>query len=240
MKNKVHVIKMYQFGKYDNLRFGDILRGYPSIIPKIEGPFLDNISNHKIDYNIENYLVIMDPCCAIERESLSLTLLTEIDSSPFFAPFLAEDITRVNEIQRPENCAHPTTWNKYTDEVKRNVIADNPRYPYSNYFIYEPIPEFEAYPIKVSNWVLKKDDETGLPYYCLEKDKLTYPTSHYMINFKKIFHIYCDRIKRQDTPLDEEILASKIAELNPKAREKLRKKIAAYFGDPAPEDKLYL
>jgi len=234
------VIKTYQFGKFERLRFGDILRGYPSIIPTIEGPFLNNISNHKIDYNIESYLVIMVPCCAIERNYLSLTLLREIDSRIFFTPFLAEDVTRINEIQRPENCAHPTTWNEYTDEEKINCMADNPRHPYNSYFIYEPIPGFEEYPIKVSNWVLKKDDETQLSYYHLEKDKLTYHTRQYMIDFKKIFHINCEKIKRQGTPVDEEILASKIAELKPKAREKLREKIASYFGDPAPEDKPYL
>lgn len=228
---------MYIGGLYTTLRFGDILKGYPSIIPTIEGPFLNSITNHKINYNIQNYLVIMDPCCAIERNSLSLTLLTKIDSNVWDTPYLAEDITRINDLQSPINCAHPTTWIKYSDGEKKALLSSDFRYPYNNYFIYEPIPGFKEYEISGrGKFVLKEDDETKLPNYELE-GKISHPTRCYMIDFKKIFHINCNKIKNQNRyPLHEDIQKSKVAELDPQAREKLRNKMASYYGTPAPED----
>lgn len=228
---------MYIGGVYTRLRFGDILKGYPSIIPTIEGPFLDSITDHKIDYDIQNFLVIMDPCCAIERNSLSLTLLTKIDSNVWDTPYLAENIARINDLQSPINCAHPTTWNKYKEEEKRMLLSSDYRYPYNNYFVYDPIPEFDEYPITGrGNYVLKEDVDTGLPHYTLE-GKISHTTSCYMIDFKKIFHINCNKIKNQNrVPLDGEIQKSKVAELDAKAREKLRNKMATYYGTPAPED----
>lgn len=233
---------MYIGGVYNKLRFGDILKGYPSIIPTIEGPFLDSITDHKIDYDIQNYLVIMDPCCAIERKSLSLTLLKNIDSNVWDTPYLAEDITRINDLQFPINCAHPTTWNRYSEEEKRALLSADKRYPYNNYFIYEPIPDFKEYEIKRGRkYVLKEDDKTKLPYYDYEEERIRYCTRCYMIDFKKIFHINCNKIKNQNRyPLHEEIQKSKIAELSVNAREKLRLKMASYYGTPAHEDLEFL
>lgn len=232
---------MYEDKEFTELRFGDIVKGYPSIIPNIQTPFLDRPLDHDINIKIENLLVVVDPCCAIEKGSLSLTPLVQIDPIMMDSPYFSENLLRINELQPPHRSIHPIVWNKYSEKEKIDIINDDPRYPYTNYFIYELNNDLLEYKIKKKRkFIYKIDPKTDLPFY--EEEKLPPENQdvlikYYMIDFKKIFHVLCPKIKNvRAVPLDEEIKRSKLYELSIDARKQLRDKIASYFGTDPMED----
>lgn len=228
---------MYIDKEYTELRFGDIVKGYPSFIPVINTPFLEKLIDHSIDIKIQNYLVIIDPCCAIEKGSLSLTQLIPIEPNMIDTPYFRENLLRINDLQPPFYCVHPIVWNKYSDSEKLEVLSDNQRYPYSNYFIYEAKGELPEYPIKRYVKFTLKKAKTDISNYEQEKVVEEIPIKYYMINFKHIFHILCPKIKNiRESPLDSEIKRSKIFELTIPARKQLRDKLASFFGTNPLED----
>ena len=74
----------------DKLRFGDVVKGYLSVIPKISMPF----GKANIDFNIPQYSVVLEPCCEIGGGTIILTPLEEISKNFFDIHYLKKDMTK--------------------------------------------------------------------------------------------------------------------------------------------------
>jgi hypothetical protein len=68
--------------------------------------------------------------------------------------------------------------------------------------------------------------------------KEVYHTEFYMIDFKTIFCIKCNKIVKDN--IDNDILQSKCLELSPYARQELRDKLAFYYARVPEEDIVFL
>lgn len=196
------------------LRFGDVLKGYFSTTPVIKEPFLEEpIESYNIDVNLPVFSVVMDPCCQIGKKTISLTPLIHIRSSFFDNPYLAEDLTRVNRKMEPQQAIPPRAWRQMTPEQKSERLAVGREYAFVSLFVYE------------------KHDL--LPKYTVHRRGRNIETSYYMINFRDIHKLRCDKII---TPTEAPI-ESKALQLSVETRKELREKVASYYGTPAPEDK---
>jgi len=90
------------------LRFGDILRGYPVTIPKVEKPILTgNSKNYQIDVKLPAYTVVMDPSCEIREQAICLTPLIQVNKRFFDNPHFTKDLTRIKREMEPQQ-ALPT------------------------------------------------------------------------------------------------------------------------------------
>jgi len=197
------------------LRFGDVLRGYFSTTPVIKEPILkEPIESYNIDVNLPVFSVVMDPCCQIGKKTISLTPLIPIRGSFFDNPYLAEDLTRVNRKMDPQQAIPPRAWKEMTAEQKTERLAVGREYAFVNLFVYE------------------KHDL--LPKYIVHRPRgKNIETNYYLINFRDIHKLRCDKIKSpEDAPLE-----SKVLQLHVETRKELRGKVASYYGTPPPEDR---
>lgn len=213
----------------DVLRFGDVLKGYLSTIPKINKPlFLGDYDDYQIEVNIHQFSVIMDPCCEIGNGTISLTPLIEIRYHWMDNPHIAENLLILNKVIKPLDAIHPRQWNSLLDERKMQLFDAEPRYQHTNYFIYDADEKLPVYEIaREYQYALIDDDETGLPRFQRNDVSITHSIRHYMIEFKNIFHLKCDKIIKDR--LEEEINASKILQLSIHDRTDLRRKLAFYY-----------
>ena len=70
----------YRAGVYDRLRFGDIIKGFPIIIPSIEGPFNEGLKDdYEIDINVSDSSVVIDPCSKMENNSIYMSPLLNLN-----------------------------------------------------------------------------------------------------------------------------------------------------------------
>jgi len=230
----------YYEGDYNNLFFGDVLKGYPFTTPTIDSPFLNNkYQNYQIDVIVSNLYVIIDPSCAIEKGTISLTPLIEVNSAWWDYPFFSKDMVRVNKVWPAWRGAHPQQWNNYSEKEEVNLYNETPRYPYSNFFVYGEHLLLPEYVVK-RDFVYDEDidEKTNLPIYKRRKEHIEFNTRYYMIDFKKIFHIKCPRIKSPRDPIDQLIKTSKVLQLSISARNDLRNKLATFFGNIPMEDRV--
>jgi hypothetical protein len=198
------------------LRFGDVLKGFPITTPKIEQPvFSGNYKNCNIQVNFGEYFVVMDPCCSIGEKLISLTPLIRIIDF-FENPFLREDLTRVNSEMEPQQSVSPTVWNSFPQLEKDKRLKIGKAYAFVNLFVYAPLDEFSEY--KIDN---KRREQLN--------------TKYYMINFRNIFKVNCDKVVApKNFPME-----SKVRELSIETRGLLRNKIAYYYGRVPEEDKIF-
>lgn len=197
------------------LRFGDVLRGYFSTTPVIEEPALKvPIEKCNIDVKFPPYSVVMDPCSEIGHKVISLTPLLPIRGSFFDNPYLAGDLTRINRKMEPQQAIPPHAWKKMTPEQKQKRSAVGLEYAFVGLFVYE------------------KHDL--LPKYTVHRKTGDIETKYYMINFRDVFKLCCDKINSpEDAPLE-----SKVLELSIETRQELRDKVATYYAYVPLEDKL--
>jgi hypothetical protein len=199
------------------LRFGDVLRGYFSTTPIIKEPALEEpFKQYNIDVNLSNFSVVMDPCCQIGNKAISLTPLIPIYGSFSDNPYLAEDLTNVNRKMKPELSMPPHTWEQLPSEKKQERAAVGIAYAFVNFFVYE--------------------GNDRLPKYIVHRKEEDKETNFYMINFRDIHKLCCDKI---NTPEDSP-LKSKVLELSVETRRELREKLATYYGTPPKEDRVLL
>ena len=203
----------------NRLRFGDVVKGYVSIIPNIEKPF------SRVGIEVENaqYSVVLDPCCEIGDGTLILTPLEEVEMGLFDNPFLVNDLTSLNTEGMPKNFMHPKIWNKQTD-VRKTELLNKKEFGQRTFFIYEGNPLFPEYTVQ-RNYKYKEilDPKTQLPRYetINEQNKIT--TRHRMICFKTIHKVKCQNIAKTE-PMDASILGSIVLQLSQTTRELLRQK----------------
>ena len=217
----------------DKLRFGDVVKGYLSVIPKLSKPF----GNANIEIQTPQYSVVLDPCCEIGGGMISLSPLEEINANFLDIAYLSKDMTLLNHMGMAKDFFHPTTWNKLPDEKKTEALVATPEYGWKTYFVYEGNPLFPEYTIKRPmrfNEVI--DPMSKLPKYDLVEQSNTFRIRDRMISFKKLYRINCQSIVNPEKTTDETILDSIVLQLSVETRKLLREKMASYFVRPAPED----
>jgi len=194
------------------LRFGDVLKGYTLAASNIEEPNLSK--NYMVDINLPSYCVVVSPCCSIGEKTISLSPLIELRGSFFNNPYLYEDVTRINLKMQPEQSVSPNIWDKFSPEERQKRLAVGYAYGFVDFFVYEKNDLFSGYTIHRKNGNIE--------------------TNYYMIDFRNIYKLSCDKIKTpEDAPLE-----SKCLQLSIQARSDLRAKIADYYARVPKEDEV--
>lgn len=206
----------------DSLRFGDIIEGYVKSLPILDIPISES-SKKEYRYHIESsfpkFSIIMTPCCNIENQLISLSPLIQIPANLFKNPYFVEDFTILNKEMEPQFAVSPYIWEKkFTKNMRQEKSNQGKGYAFNYYFVYEENVLFPEYEVELRN---KK-----------------YLTRSYLVDFRYIYPLKCDKITKEK--IDETILKSKCLELTIFTREALRDKLANYYGRPAPEDKTIL
>lgn len=213
----------YQTHHSEVLRQGDVVEGYISTRPTITSPRPFTKQTEQlctVDIEIPSYSVVLSPCCSIEDGVICLTPLIPINNKILRNDHLREDPTVINAIVKPEYTAPSYVWNKPEfQEEKLKRLAAGEGYVFNYYFAYEGNDIFQYYTVDIRG-----------------KDNIT--TNCYIIDFRNIYSLMCDMIKRQSalTDHDKPLIESKRLELSVETRHLLRNKLSYYFWRPAPED----
>ncbi|MFX0102782.1 MAG: hypothetical protein ACFFCS_24655 [Candidatus Hodarchaeota archaeon] len=208
--------------KPDELRFGDVIKGFISTSSEVYKPLTgNNIENFEfhIHSSVPRFSVILTPCCNIgENQTILLTPLIPIkDKNIFTNPNLLENPLILNEEIEPQFAVPPNVWNDVFSEEDRVIrLSQGKQYQFRPYFIYEKHDIFPKYEFK-----LNEDNMMELNYY--------------WIDFRHISQLKCKYLRQNN--LSEEFIESKCLELSVYTRKQLREKIAHYFGRITDEDK---
>jgi hypothetical protein len=217
----------------DKLRFGDVVKGYLSITPKLTKPF----GNASIDIQIPQFSVILDPCCEIGGGTISLSPLEEISPQFLDIPYFSKDMTSLNRIGKAKDFFYPTRWNELSVEKKTEALIADPEYGWRSYFVYEGNPLFPEYVInRKVKYIEVTDPATNLPKYEIVREPNSFAIRHRIIDFKKSYRVDCQSIVKPERPTDQSVLGSIVLQLSKKTRNQLRDKMAYYIGKPPEED----
>lgn len=202
---------MFYYGKLDNaLRFGDILKGYVLVSSDIKDPKF--INEYVINVNVPSFSVIISPCCSIGDKSISLTPLIKVRKTFFDNPYLSNDLTRINRKMKPEEAFPPHVWEGFPPEEKDKRLNEGEGYAFLDCFIY--------------------DKNEIFPEYTINRREGNFNTNYYMIDFRNIYKINCDKIiNATNSPLENKCL-----QLSIQTRDELRNKLSYYYWRPPKED----
>ena len=209
---------MFYDEKHDEvLRLGDVVRGYISANPIINGPFLSSKEEYgyKIDIEQPKYCVVLTPCCSIGEGLLSLTPLIKVLGAFLKNEYFEEDLTRINRRMTAEQSFTRDDWEDLTKDEKQRRIQEGIEYTLLRYFIYA---ENEIF-----------------PEYTLRQHEISYS----MIDFQNIYTIKCSNIKKDEKKcpiMPSQIIESKVLQLSVEARTELRDKISYYYSRVPEED----
>lgn len=206
----------YQDGPDQALRFGDIVRGYILTNVILQKPNWEaELDDYKVNISSPKLSVIMTPCCSIEDRVILLTPLVPVHVAFFDNPYLAENLTRVNRIMSPGQSVSPYVWEQLGEEEKQRRLGEGNTYAFLNLFVYEGHDLFPKYPLH-------------------RKGKDNIETNYYMIDFKNLYKVYCDKIiSPTNSPLE-----SKYLQLSIEIRAELRDKFVFYYSRVPEEDQL--
>ena len=225
----------------NNLRFGDVVKGFVSLIPKLNKPF----GNMSIEIQNPQFSVVLDPCCEIGKGTILLSPLEEISPQLLDIPILSADLTGkdlilLNKEQQSKDYFYPTEWNALSEESKKDLLGDKPEFVWKTFFVYEGNQYFPPYTIKRKKKYQKViDSATGLPKYEETSELAAFSFSHRMINFKAIYRVNCEDItssQKPGKPASDDVLNSIVLRLSIETRNLLRQKMAYYFGKVPKED----
>lgn len=202
---------MYYLDTLENsFRLGDVLKGFITVSPRIKEPLLgENTRSFDISVEYPQYSVILSPCCSIGESKICITPLIRVRKDFFKNPYFAEDLTRINKRMRPELASAPAKWAALTAEQRAERQSKDYVYTMIDLFIYDSHDYFKAYEIRVPGG-----------------DVIS--TRCYMIDFRSIYKVDCEKI---ETP-DKVPIEAKCLQLSETTREDLRAKIAYYYTRP--------
>jgi hypothetical protein len=189
-------------------RFGDVVKGFAQSTPILSKPLLEgNESLYHIEVSASHFSVILSPCCSIDNGMLALAPLKGIQPSFYQNPWLVEDFTRINRKMPADKSVPPHVWKAMPQNVKEEEFdLEKDGYAFDDFFVYAENPFLSKYILNIPKIGQK---ETG----------------YYMIDFKTIYRINCDKIKRDKEPPIE----AKLLQISKESRADLRNKISAYF-----------
>ncbi len=210
----------YQNGLGNELRFGDVVKGFVltnTVLTKTHWntpnlPYGINVSTPK-------FSVVMTPCCSIEDKTIAVTALIQVKISFFGNPYWVDDLTRINRIMSPQQSVQPQVWSQLSAEEQQRRIAEGNTYAHANLFIYDKHEILLKY---------KLSGKRG------ETQEIT--TGYYMVDFKNIVKVNCDRIVSPSNSPSE----CRLLELTVEAREDLRAKLGWYYSRIPKEDQVSL
>lgn len=203
----------YQIEPEPAFRFGDVIRGFISSIPKLKEPALDSRHpNYDLVLSMPTYSVVLSPCCSIGDSTLTLAPLDLVKKNLFTNPYFVEDMTRINRFVPPEKSLPPDKWGNLSEEQKQQKLSQGNAYVFAEYFIYA---EHEV-----------------LPKYFLQLRGQNFETGYYMIDFRKSFRVSCEKVQSaNNSPIE-----AKVLQLSVQSRQDLRNKISWYYSRPPQED----
>jgi hypothetical protein len=159
----------------------------------------------------------MSPCCSIGEKTISLTPFIHVRSSFFENPYFKEDLTRINREMEPRQAVSTEVWDPLGDEEKQKRLQVGTGYAFLSFFVYECNDLFQNYPLNA-------------------KKLGKFETNYYMIDFRNIYKVDCDKIiAPRNAPLN-----SKCLQLSIETRGEPRNKIAYYYSRIPDEDKVIL
>lgn len=195
------------------LRFGDVITNIVEYTPIIDDLTYNRSRPYFIECKMNQYYVVMSPCCSIENNILSVTPLLQLNPSLIKNSYLCDDFTRLNVEMDPRNSVPSESWEKMGVEKQNQLLAMEQSYAFLNLFIY------------------KKDIK--LKPYVLKTKSNSIETGFYMIDFKNIFYISSKEIQR-----GKDLSFIKILQLSIDTRKELRDKLTHYFSRVPDEDKI--
>jgi len=211
--------QFYTSSPADCLRLGDVVSGFPIATPKsdrlVEGEGTPR--NLIISVDRPKYLVVMTPCCSIEKGAVVLAPLGKLHHGFFQNPYFAEDFTRLNRKVPPKNSLPPLAWENLSPEEKAARLNEDAGYVLLEYFVYEP--------------------HGFLPRYRVKKDKTEWETGHYMVDFKTMYRFECKMIRRENQNTRVPEGCNKLLQLTAPARNELRHKFTYFFSRIPEEDR---
>ncbi len=194
------------------LRFGDIITGFQVAFPQIHKPITTIPCDWGISVIQPLYLVILTPCCSIEKKSFNLAPLFQIRPAFLDNEYFKSDLTHINRKVQPELSVPREIWeNKLPPERKEKLLAAGVSYTNLEIFIYAPHDLLEKY-------ILNRKPPIKMGYY--------------LIDFKTICRIDCNEIEREKNAPT----VTKILQLTIPVRQELREKLAFYYGRVPDED----
>jgi hypothetical protein len=195
-------------------RFGDIIKGFITVTPRIDNPPL-NIGNsdHSIEISNPPFYVVLSPCCSISDKMISLSPLIPVKDSIFNNPHFLEDLTRINRLVPPEKALPPNVYEKLSKEKFDEIMGKGLSYTHMELFIYK---ENEIFP----EYTINRRNEPNLN------------TKYYMVDFRGIYRVNCSKIITPSNVPSE----LKHLQLTVKSRSELRDKISFYFARRPDED----
>lgn len=199
----------------DALRFGDVLKGFFSTTPIIKKPpLLSDMKNCSIDVFLPKFSVVMDPCCQIGEQSISLTPLLPIKKSFLANPYLKEDLTRLNRVMTAQQSVIPEVWEAFSPEEKQRRAEIGEKYASVRFFIYE--------------------NHDLLPKYTMHIGTEDIEMNYYLIDFRNTHKLSCNEIiTAEKAPLELKVL-----ELSVETRQELRDKVSSYYAAVPEEDEI--
>lgn len=195
------------------LRFGDVVSGYVLSAPRVDEPDgAKPVRDFHIHVGHPKFAAILTPCCSIGHKTLILSPLIEVRAALFKNPYFANDLTNINRKMSPEQTVSRETWESLAATEKEKRLSAGEAYALLECFVYAP--------------------ENLLPEYTVHRREGPVQTGHYMIDFRRMHRVECDKIaKEAQAPLD-----TKVLQLSIETRAELRDKLAAYFGRTPDED----
>lgn len=197
------------------LRFGDVVQGFVSLTPAVDGPIL---ALDQSAYSVEVRLglcAILSPCCSIRDGLLSLAPLRRVPSQYLENEYFAADLTNIDRKMEPHQALPRRRWEALPDPVKQARLREGRTFALMEMFIY--------------------DAHDFLPTYEVHVRRQPRTIGHYMIDFRDAFRISCSAIAApHQSPLD-----AKLLQLTVTARQELRDKIVFYYSR-VPDEELAL
>lgn len=195
------------------LRFGDVLCGYVSSIPRIISPSTGHQhADYQLEVSMPDFCAVLSPCCSIGSSTITLAPLEKITKNFFDNPFFSQDLTNINRQVQPEQSVPPEKWESYSEEEKINKVNIGTTYVFFDIFIY---PEHDL-----------------LPKYKIRQQGEWTEINSYKIDFKKSFRVSCPKIQdAKNSPIE-----TKVLQLTVQARKELREKISFFYARQPAED----
>lgn len=199
------------------LRFGDVVEGFFFSIPTINSPIMRiDEANFNINLSYPRFSVVLSPCCSIKDKILLLAPLLNLRNTFYQNEYFKEDLTRINRIIVPEKRMPKKAWENISDDEKTKKIMEGPEYTFLEIFIYEEHEIFPTYEVNFRN-------------------SPNISTKFYMIDFRNVHKINCDRIIQNNNHI-----GTKILQLSVNTRKELRDKIGSFYNRATDEDKVIL
>lgn len=196
------------------LRFGDVVEGFIHSAPCISNPIDTLNCEYTIKIDIPKYSVVLSPCCSIGNGVILLSPLIKVLPDWGLNNFIKEDFTMINRIMKGYKAITPKHFENMSPEKQIEIMNEEPTYCYLELFVYEGCELFDSYSLS----------------YGKQKDIMK--TNCYMIDFRSIYKINCEKIQSAvNAPL-----SVKKRQLSISTRNELRNKISSYFNKTPLED----